>query len=391
MAAITAAGNGNWSAGATWNGGVPPGVGDTGDSNGFTVTIDQTITCTSLLGTNAGAGGFTISAAWTIAANIIGSVRTVLTVTAGAGVTVTVNGNVDNSAEATASQYGVTMTGAGILTITGNITGGNAATAHGVYHNTATGTLTVTGGGTITGGTNTSACGIRNNLAGTLNLTANLIGATGPGVLNGTSGNVTITGNVTGGALHYGLHIVATGTISVSGTATAAAAQAMFVGGAATVTVGNAIGGTASGADGISNAAGGTVNVTGTATGGSNATAYGVHNESTGTVNVNTVVGGSVIQAAGLFGTNSGGTTTFKVIGTQANGNAAIGGFCKMKTDATNQASYIDSAGGAAHVLREDPPAVTDVRDAVLYWGGTLEGELVVGGMLQANKRGNKQ
>jgi len=56
VTAITAAGNGNFSAGGTWNGGAAPGVNDTADPNGHIVTLDGDVTCQQLL--NAAAGGY---------------------------------------------------------------------------------------------------------------------------------------------------------------------------------------------------------------------------------------------------------------------------------------------------------------------------------------------
>jgi hypothetical protein len=91
------------------------------------------------------------------------------------------------------------------------------------------------------------------------------------------------------------------------------------------------------------------------------------------------VTGGA--GTSGLAGSNSGGTTTFKRIGSAANGASALGGFCKLVVDATvNQVTYKRSDTGADYSLSNDYPAVADVRDGTVYKLGALEGELAAGG-----------
>lgn len=61
MAVILAAASGNWTAPATWTGGVIPGAGDVAVANGFTVTINQSVTCQEIRNDTTGsatAGGF---------------------------------------------------------------------------------------------------------------------------------------------------------------------------------------------------------------------------------------------------------------------------------------------------------------------------------------------
>lgn len=171
MAARTATKDGNWSDVSVWDGGASlPGAADTADSNGYTVTIDQNIEVTTLIGTNAGAGGFAVSGAYTIDADITATVRTVLTCSAGAGVTVT---------------------------IIGNITGGTASGMKGVVHS-GVGTINVTG--SVTGGSAPNARGISNDSTGTVNVDGNVTGgSSGTGAHNSTGGTVVITGTVTAG------------------------------------------------------------------------------------------------------------------------------------------------------------------------------------------------
>jgi hypothetical protein len=69
MALITSAATGNFSAGATWTGGVVPTVGDEARaSNGHTITIDVNTTCDEV--SNAGTGIFTLASGVTLTANV---------------------------------------------------------------------------------------------------------------------------------------------------------------------------------------------------------------------------------------------------------------------------------------------------------------------------------
>lgn len=63
MATARAIASGNWSATATWNGGVLPGNGDTVYANGFTVTIDQNVTIGGANNPTVNAGSF-VSGQW---------------------------------------------------------------------------------------------------------------------------------------------------------------------------------------------------------------------------------------------------------------------------------------------------------------------------------------
>lgn len=200
MAARTAVGTGNWSNPAIWDGGATlPGVGDTADSNGFTVTIDQDIAVDALINTNAGAGGFTCSTTRTIMANIVATVRDVLACGAASPVVVTVIGNITGGSSNNVD--GIVKSGTGTLNVTGNITGGSGTNAQG---------LLVTGVGS----------------SGPVTITGNATGGSGAsvGVLGGATGAgaaVVITGDAIGGAvpLAFGASNTGTGTLTVLGKA----------------------------------------------------------------------------------------------------------------------------------------------------------------------------
>jgi hypothetical protein len=205
MALITSAASGNFSAGATWTGGVVPGVGDEARaSTGHTITIDVDTTCDLI--SNAGTGTFTLND----------------------GVTLTANIQKGNTATPS-----VQLTGSNSASVVGNVTGPAAgpATTHFVITSTTSGSLSITGN--ITGGTAGSSGpqGVSNG-SGTLNITGNVSAGTGGnssgvfahGITNGT-GTVNVTGNVTGGTSgqtgNRGIDSTSAGTISVVGTITA--------------------------------------------------------------------------------------------------------------------------------------------------------------------------
>jgi hypothetical protein len=326
VATIVAKATGNWSATGTWTGDVVPGANDIAQTGAYTVTIDQSITCTRIEATST--GHWVISNAdYSITADVkhagtydSGGLRV-----AHSSGTLTITGNVT-----TTGLHPIVHWGSAPLTVSGNVTGGSGA-QYGI-HNINANTVNVTG--ICTGGTGSNSHGVNNDSTGTINITGSVVGGGGggsSGVYNKTTGTVTVTGNATGGS---------TGD-----------------------------------ACGAWNHAGGTVTVSGTCTGGSYSSAYGARNQSTGTLNVDTAIASSTAGAVGLYGLVSGGTTTFKRISAQTNGNCGIGGFCKIVVDATVNAVTYKSAGGDV-TLSNDYPAITDVRSGVNYNRNTLQGTL---------------
>lgn len=323
IATIVADSSGNFSATGTWTGDAVPGPDDVAQTGAYTVTIDGNITCTRLEATSSGhfevtSGGITINANFTMASSYgtNGGIRC----THATG-TVTLNGVITPSA--TTSAHAVGNGGAGTLTITGlgDLTGANAL----AIRNISTGTVNITAT-SLTGGTGTNDYVVNNVSSGTLNITANVAGGSGSGasaVYNASTGTITLTGNATGGSN--------------------------------------------SSSYGIDNTGAGTVNISGTATGGSYADAYGIFNNTTGTVTCDMAVAGSAIGANGIFGKVSGGTTTYKRIGSQTNGNTAIGGFCKMALDVDYNVIVVLDADGNDVSMSNDYPVVTAVLDSVTY------------------------
>ena len=65
---------------------------------------------------------------------------------------------------------------------------------------------------------------------------------------------------------------------------------------------------------------------------------------------------------------------------TGANGMGALGGYCKMVVDQDYNVIVVKNAAGDDVSMSNDYPAVTDVKDGVIYNRTTLEGTLVAGG-----------
>jgi hypothetical protein len=224
MALITSAASGNFSAGATWTGGVVPTVGDEARaSNGHTITIDVDATCDEV--SNAGTGLFILADGVTLTANVTAKsttvTRNVVQFTAASPAVGFIVGDV-TGATVSGTTGAVNNTSSGTLTITGNATGGSASSAYGC-HNGSTGTLTITGN--ATGGSATQAFGCNNQSTGTLTITGNATGGSGSfayGCNNASTGTVTITGNATGGSGSnaFGCNNNSTGTLTITGIAT---------------------------------------------------------------------------------------------------------------------------------------------------------------------------
>jgi hypothetical protein len=212
MALITSAASGNFSAGATWTGGVVPGVGDEARaSTGHTVTITANATCDEI--SNAGTGKFVINDGITLTANVT-----------------------NKSATATTNCLEFSAASPASASVVGDCTGGSGSGAnkHGIS-NTSSGTLNITGncfGGTTFGGT---PAGANNQSTGIINITGNCTGGasgqSGRGCNNNSTGIINITGNCAGGvALADGAFNNSTGTLTVIGTIQASQAAAGVAG-----------------------------------------------------------------------------------------------------------------------------------------------------------------
>lgn len=241
MATRYAVASGNWSAPATWDGGVSlPGVSDDVYADGKTVTIDQDVSVRTLRndtrsgGTNG--GGFLVTTTRTITASVgiyaenatSGTLLDTINFTGGAGTLLTINATV-NGATANTFKAAVYHNGAGTITINGNIVGpyGNANGTHTVWGAAGCGALNINGN--LSGYNGSTAGNWPLNWVSTSQLT--IVGNISNGSYNSAGGyvvyigavcTVNITGNVTGGAINghtvYGIYCNFAANITITGT-----------------------------------------------------------------------------------------------------------------------------------------------------------------------------
>jgi hypothetical protein len=320
MALITSADTGNFSAGATWTGGVVPGVGDEARaSNGHTITIDVDTTCDEV--SNAGTGIFTLASGVTLTANVTSksttTSRNCLQFTAANPAQGFIVGNCTGGT--VLSSHAVNITASGIINITGNVNGGGAGgtASNGVF--VSAGTLNVTGN--VTGGSALNASGV-----------------------SATSGSVNIVGIVTGGngTTTEGLRITAAGAGTVTGT---------IVGGVASVGAINSSTGAifATRAKGNAYGPGNTSGL---------AAAVGANNSGLGVIEIEELEYGDF----GMSPTSGAGIRLKKLGSNVAVFNYVDSGSAKTLVDAT----------------QGQMPAATDVRDGVSYASGALTGSCAV-------------
>jgi hypothetical protein len=348
MALITSAATGNFSAGATWTGGVVPTVGDEARaSTGHTITIDVDTTCDEV--SNAGTGIFTLASGVTLTANVTHksatATRNCLQFTAASPATASIVGNVTGGTVSAA--VGVAFTSTGTLSITGNLTAGSGGSAHAV-NQSSTGILNVTGNCAASAGA--ASYGINSTGLNTINVTGNS---------NGGSGTTASAG------------ILFAGTLNLTG---------------------NATGGSVANSAGVFNNGAGLGTITGIATGGTSGglTGAGVNNASTGTFVVTRIVGntfgpGNTVGLASVPGANnvSTGIIQFEEMEFGAFGqspNAGTGFRLKKLSSNVAVFNYVDA--GSAKTLVDattgQMPAATDVRDGVSYASGALTGSCKV-------------
>jgi hypothetical protein len=343
MALITSAASGNFSAGATWTGGVVPTVGDEARaSTGHTVTIDVNTTCDEV--SNAGTGIFTLNDGVTLTANVTSksttTSRNCLQFTAASPAVGFIVGNCTGGT--VTSSYSVINTSTGVLNITGNCTAGSGALSIAVANSVA-GTINITGN--VTGTTANSAEGVRNFGAGTVNITGNVVGGTvgaSIGANNASTGPMNITGNVTGGSSAQGATNTSTATLTVVGICSGGSTQI-----------------------GVTNTATGTIIATrakGNAYGPGNtsglAAAVGISNSALGVVEIQELEYGEY----GMSPTSGTGIRLKK-----ANTNVAVFNY----VNAGSAKTLVDATQGQM-------PAATDVRDGVSYASGALTGSCKV-------------
>jgi len=198
MALITSAASGNFSAGATWTGGVVPTVGDEARaSTGHTITIDVNTTCDEI--SNAGSGKFVLSAGVTLTANVTHKSTTAtincLEFSASSPAIANVVGTCTAASGTVANGRAVANLGTGTLNITGNCFAGQSTgnQAQAAWNN-GTGVINITGN--CTGGPGAGGVAARNESTGTINITGNCIAAASAAVLQNSTGTLLVVGTI---------------------------------------------------------------------------------------------------------------------------------------------------------------------------------------------------
>lgn len=232
MAVKYAVANGNWSAGATWNGGTIPVTGDDVYSNNFRVTINVATVDAAFL-TNASlaspvinsGGGFTTSVNCTISANVVwGSASNVVAnklLIISTGNTVNMTGTITNgpvtATSATTAPIVEVLAGATLNYNGGALVNTGTVASNGFYFIINNGTTNINADITNYNGYNINApfMIINNNNVQTLTITGNLTNRNSAGgmILQGINNTINIIGN-----LIFNVQISSYGLVNLTGT-----------------------------------------------------------------------------------------------------------------------------------------------------------------------------
>jgi len=229
MALILSAATGNFNATATWVGGIVPGAADEARaSTGHTVTINQSVTVTTI--SISGTGIFQLSNGVTLTGNISASGTATASVAFGliSPATASIIGNLNGGIGQNSVCVETTGGSSGTLTIIGN--SNNKTIMHrGSGNLNFNGNLTLSSSSGSTIGIQVTAAGILNFQNG--NVTGGI--STNQGILLSANGIVNISGNVTGGSGAEGVGNSSTGTVNITGNVIAGnvAAVASILGG----------------------------------------------------------------------------------------------------------------------------------------------------------------
>lgn len=383
MATITSATSGNFSAGATWVGGVVPAPADIAvAATTHVVTIDVNTTVTKV--TQAGTGKFVLGNGRTLTAEVEANAGTFTsggTVECTATTSATIQGNITGISTTTAATAAVVITGSGLLTVNGTVTPspGGATSGSGIYINTScslivngnllpaptansnkrsitTGSSTtncaITVNGTVTGnngapsmvldgnsltvninGAVSNPCVTLSANSSTVNIVGSLGGSSGTGQtginLGGTNSTMNITGNLNyaGGVNGPGLSqfgtgskLYVTGNVSPAGSASAISISSND---ALTVVTGNL------------------------STGGAQSAI-----QSTGTSAVLNITGNIIPSGSATAVSVTGASATVNVVGTTYGFSTNVNGITSSSTanGVIYQGNMVDSAGGAKAV-----------------------------------------
>lgn len=373
MAVITSAASGNFSAPATWVGGVVPGVSDDAvAATTHVVTIDTNVTVISVQ--QAGTGKFVLGNGRTLTGNVIANAGTftsggTVEVTATSGNTATINGNVTGVSSTAVNVAGVVMNGSGALVINGNVTGsaGNAPDVNSfhaaVFSNT---TSSITVNGAVNGGSGNEKVGIRCSslFAGTLTVNGNVNAVSNRGygiTFSGNNGILYLTGNAI--AANTGSGSNASWGVGMFGTT-----SQLFM-------TGNAIGGNGGQSSGVLiGGANASATITGNIIAADLSTGYGLWlsgSNSTATIigNVTGSLTGTSTPGINMTGTFNTVTVTGNVNGSA--GNQSYGIFASGTNSLINIVGTVTGGTLLNHGVRSD---ATTANFGVIFDGNMIDG-----------------
>lgn len=315
--------------------------------NGITANVNTTINVVGDI--KGGAGAATFNASNSI---LIGASSTS---------TINVTGNVySHSANATGLSYGIQNAGTCTINVTGNVYGATI-TSQSFFPNAiySFGLMTLIINGNVFGGTTSGGNAqaiVMTNGVGSITVIGNVSG----GGLNGngivTSCLTSVTGIVTGGTNTGSVAITSTGNLTVTGSITGGASNAIICSGTTTNLNGTITGGTANGVLGVL-VNGNTLNHIGSAQASAFASAIGCNAPTTSTV----ICTGPFLRSTNIVAIAS---QTLRI-------NAAYNPYFEFrKSDGTN-VTYVDQATA-------NFPAVGNVRFGTSYASGLYTGTLRV-------------
>jgi hypothetical protein len=336
MAVVYPLANGNWSTVANWySGGVPygqlPQPTDTVDLNAKVILLDTNVSVTSITSAssagyiNVTGGNYTINSNFTATGGYNAMVRSTLPL----GTTLTINGTLNMSVTAGASDGLIIHSGAGTINITGNLNStitGNLDVS--CVRNAAGGTINING--IITAGSGNGASCVLNLSSGTIIFQGSCItmyNLSNYPILNASTGRIIVNGDFTpAGAVQSTCIAGGAGIVTFNGNILGSLSTSPSTAFALSMSTGTAtINGNvtqrsygASTTGGLVNLAGtGTINITGNVSGGSVANTIAIANSSTGTINVtgNITGGSNATNTPAIYSTTAGtidvtGTTT---------------------------------------------------------------------------------
>lgn len=343
--------------------------------------------------TSAASGNFNAGATWT--GGVVPTVGDEARASNGHTITITANATCD---EVSNAGTGIFTLNDGV-TLTANVTNKSTTSNRNCLQFTAVSPAVGYIVGNCTAGSVAISVAAANTSTGTLQITGNCTGGSveGAGASNNSTGTLIVTGTCTGGSGGggtgtNGVRNAVGGSVTVTGNCIGGSfngSDGARNSGTGSISItGNVQGGTASGANGVTNSLTGTITINGSAIASSSSS--GAVNSSTGTVSVIRAVGnsfgigaaGGVTSQVGLASANVGSDTRAEELEYGANGQAPTSGAVRI-VNKTNNKCIVDLTTGVLKTLADPSDGTgqanqSDVRSGVSYALGNRTGTCAV-------------